>query len=136
MALRRSTQSGSASRPSRPEEVVGEFAALLKSYGIMRVLGDSYAGEWVREPFRAHGITYDAAAHPKSDLYRDFLPLVNSKKADLLDHPKMLQQLVGLERRVARSGKDSIDHPPGAHDDVANASPERSSERRSKSICL
>jgi hypothetical protein len=26
-----------------------------------------------------------------------------------------------LERRVARSGKDSIDHPPGGHDDVANA---------------
>jgi hypothetical protein len=26
-----------------------------------------------------------------------------------------------LERRTARSGKDSIDHPPGAHDDVANA---------------
>jgi hypothetical protein len=30
-------------------------------------------------------------------------------------------QLVGLERRTARGGKDSIDHCPGAHDDVANA---------------
>jgi hypothetical protein len=29
-------------------------------------------------------------------------------------------QLCGLERRVARSGRDSIDHAPGAHDDVAN----------------
>ena len=28
---------------------------------------------------------------------------------------------VGLERRVARSGKDSIDHGPGGHDDVANS---------------
>jgi hypothetical protein len=26
-----------------------------------------------------------------------------------------------LERRTSRGGKDSIDHPPGAHDDVANA---------------
>ena len=25
------------------------------------------------------------------------------------------------ERRTARGGKDSIDHPRGAHDDVANA---------------
>jgi hypothetical protein len=33
----------------------------------------------------------------------------------------MKQQLVGLERRTARGGKDSIDHPPGGHDDVANA---------------
>lgn len=30
-------------------------------------------------------------------------------------------QLVGLERRTARGGRDSIDHPPGGHDDVANA---------------
>jgi hypothetical protein len=30
-------------------------------------------------------------------------------------------QLIGLERRTARGGRDSIDHPPGGHDDVANA---------------
>lgn len=107
--------------PFSPEAVVSEFAALLKSYGISKVLGDRYAGEWIKEPFRAHHISYESAAKPKSDLYRDFLPIVNSRKADLLDHPKLLQQLVGLERRVARSGKDSIDHAPGAHDDVCNA---------------
>ena len=32
-----------------------------------------------------------------------------------------LTQLVGLERRTARGGRDSIDHAPGAHDDLANA---------------
>jgi hypothetical protein len=26
-----------------------------------------------------------------------------------------------LERRTARSGRDSIDHAPGAHDDIANS---------------
>jgi len=26
-----------------------------------------------------------------------------------------------LERRTAQGGRDSIDHPPGAHDDLANA---------------
>jgi hypothetical protein len=30
-------------------------------------------------------------------------------------------QLTSLERRTARGGKDSIDHVPGAHDDLANA---------------
>ena len=30
-------------------------------------------------------------------------------------------QLIGLERRTARGGRDSIDHAPGAHDDLANA---------------
>jgi hypothetical protein len=33
----------------------------------------------------------------------------------------LIAQLLGLERRTARSGKDSIDHAPGGHDDVANA---------------
>jgi len=33
----------------------------------------------------------------------------------------VISQLHGLERRTARGGKDSIDHGPGAHDDVANA---------------
>ena len=32
-----------------------------------------------------------------------------------------MMKLVGLERRVSRQGKDSIDHSPGGHDDVANA---------------
>jgi hypothetical protein len=33
----------------------------------------------------------------------------------------LVSQLHGLERRTARGGKDSIDHGPGQHDDVANA---------------
>ena len=32
-----------------------------------------------------------------------------------------LAQLCGLERRTARGGRDSIDHAPGGHDDLANA---------------
>ena len=32
-----------------------------------------------------------------------------------------LLQLTMLERRTARGGKDSIDHPRGGHDDVANS---------------
>jgi hypothetical protein len=30
-------------------------------------------------------------------------------------------QVTSLERRTARGGRDSIDHAPGAHDDIANA---------------
>ena len=28
---------------------------------------------------------------------------------------------MSLERRTSRAGKDSVDHGPGAHDDLANA---------------
>jgi hypothetical protein len=55
------------------------------------------------------------------ELYRDLLPLINSGAVDLLDNERLVQQLIMLERRTARGGKDSIDHPPGGHDDVANA---------------
>jgi hypothetical protein len=107
--------------PFSPEAVVAEFAVLLKSYRVTKVTGDRYAGEWPRERFDAHGIRYEPAAKPKSELYRDLLPAINSRKADLLDHPKLVAQLVGLERRTARGGRDSIDHAPNAHDDVANS---------------
>jgi hypothetical protein len=110
--------------PFSPESVVMEFAMLLKMYGIKTVVGDRYAGEWPRERFSVHGITYECSEKPKSDLYRDLLPLINSGQVELLDHPKLAAQLCSLERRTARGGRDTIDHPPGAgassHDDVAN----------------
>ena len=77
--------------------------------------------EWPRESFGAHGITYLPAEMNRSELYLAFLPLLNSGRLDLLDNQRMISQFVGLERRTARSGKDSIDHSPMAHDDVANS---------------
>lgn len=107
--------------PFSPEAVVEEFGSLLKSYGVNRIIGDRYAGEWAREPFRKFGIIYEPSAKPKSDLYRDLLPAINSKLLDLIDNDRLTNQLVGLERRTARGGRDSIDHAPGGHDDLANA---------------
>jgi hypothetical protein len=107
--------------PFSPEDVVQEFATLAKSYRIAKVTGDRYAGEWPRERFAVHGISYEPAAKPKSDLYRDLLPAINSRKLDLLDHDRLVAQLCSLERRTARGGKDSIDHAPGGHDDLCNA---------------
>jgi hypothetical protein len=104
-----------------PEAVVEEIAKLLKAYRITLVYGDRYAGEWPREQFKRHGINYEHAGKSKSDLYLDLLPLINSGGVDLLDSDRLLHQLVSLERRTARGGRDSIDHPRGAHDDVCNA---------------
>ena len=107
--------------PFSPEDVVDEFVTTLRKYRIIKITGDRYAGEWPREQFRKLGITYEPAAKPKSDLYRDLLPSINSRRVDLLDHSRLVNQLVSLERRTARGGRDSIDHAPGAHDDIANA---------------
>jgi hypothetical protein len=107
--------------PFSPEQVVADFAALLKSYRIMTVTGDRYGGEWPRERFRVHGIEYSQSIKSKSELYRDLLPALNSHGVELLDRPRLTAQLISLERRTARGGRDSIDHAPGQHDDVANA---------------
>src|SRR5271170_1715802 len=107
--------------PFSPDDVVDEFSSLLTTFSVRRVVGDRWGGEWVRSPLRARGIDYAIAEQSKSDLYRDLLPLLNSKRIELLSHPRCISQLCSLERRTARGGRDSIDHPPGAHDDVANA---------------
>ena len=107
--------------PFSPEQVVADFAELLRRYRITRVHGDRFAGEWPREVFRNYGITYEASEKAKSDLYRDLLPRLNSGEVELLENPRVIAQLVGLERRTARGRRDSIDHAPGGHDDLANA---------------
>ncbi len=107
--------------PFSPEAVVREFSETLKHYRVTVVDGDRYGGEWPREQFRKCGIEYRVAEQTKSDLYLNLLPLVNSGTVELLDHPRLLSQLLNLERRTGRGGKDSIDHAPGAHDDVINA---------------
>ena len=107
--------------PFSPDAVVREFVYALRSYRILRVTGDRYGGEWCREPFRRLGIDYVLADKTRSDLYLNLLPHLNSGKVDLLDNERLVNQLCGLERRTTRSGKDIIDHSPGAHDDLANA---------------
>jgi hypothetical protein len=107
--------------PFSPEQVVGEFADLLKSYNITQISGDRFANVWPVEVFSKVGITYEQNADPKSTLYTNLLPLINSCRVELLDEPRSIAQLCALERRTARGGKDSIDHPPGGHDDCINA---------------
>jgi hypothetical protein len=107
--------------PFSPDDVVTEFAGLMKSYKVTKAESDKWGGDWVGNAFRKQGITVVPSALPKSDIYRELLPTLDAYGCSLLDNPRLVQQLCGLERRTARSGKDSIDHAPNAHDDVANA---------------
>lgn len=107
-----------------PQLVSEEVVAICKAYRISSVTGDAYGGEWPRDPLKKRGIGYELSEKTRSELYLDMLPVVNSGRVELLDlrhHRKALNQFANLERRVGRSGKDSVDHPPGSHDDVANA---------------
>jgi hypothetical protein len=107
--------------PLSPESVAAELAVLIKSYRLAEVTGDHYAGEWPREQFRKNGVEYITSDDAKSAIYQSWLPLLNSRRVELLDIPRLIQQACGLERRTSRVGSDTIDHAPGGHDDVVNA---------------
>ncbi|MDX9863122.1 MAG: hypothetical protein RBS99_19615 [Rhodospirillales bacterium] len=107
--------------PYSPAVAVADMCDVLKSYGIRRVIGDNYSGEWVSQAFVKNGISYQKSDKPKSAIYLELLPRICSGEVELLDDPVLIQQLCGLERRTRSGGKDIVDHSPGAKDDVANA---------------
>lgn len=107
--------------PFSPKAVIDDFANLLRTFRVSSVTGDRYAGEFPRELFRKRDIDYVCSEKPKSDLFRDFLPLLNSGRVVLPKSDRLVSQLCNLERRVARSGKDQIGHGQNGHDDLANS---------------
>jgi hypothetical protein len=104
-----------------PDQVTAEAASTLNHYGISTIRGDKFGGQWVAERFRQYGISYEPTELVKSEIYQEFLPLLNGQGARLLDHERLLMQLCQLESRTVRgSGRPVIDHVTGAHDDLAN----------------
>ena len=108
-------------RHGSPAAIAAEFSEVLKAYGIATVSGDRYAGRWPRDEFQKHGITYQPSEQDRSALYLEFLARISSGQVELPPLVKLHRQLCALERRTGRSGRDMIDHPPGGHDDLANA---------------
>jgi hypothetical protein len=51
--------------PFSPSAEVDDFAALLQRYRVSKVVGDHYGGEFVKEPFRRHGISYEVCKQTK-----------------------------------------------------------------------
>jgi hypothetical protein len=107
--------------PFAPPEVVRDIVQVLRRYRCTSVSGDAYASGWCSEEFRRHGITYRHSEENRSEIFLAFLPQLTSTKAVLLDIPRLTNQIATLERRTGRSGRDTIDHMRGAHDDLAVA---------------
>lgn len=107
--------------PFNPSGVIAEVSDLLKRYGLRATQGDRYAPGFVAEGFRREGISYEPSDLDKSALYLELLPLLNAGQVVLLDQSELLRELRSLERRRGPTGKDRVTHPPGGHDDRANA---------------
>jgi hypothetical protein len=98
-----------------------EFAKLARDYGCRQIWGDNYGKGWVSGAFLAAGMEYMRCPRVRSDLYLDGLPMFLRGQVSIPDHPQLVRELRLLERRSARSGKDTVDHGVGGHDDHANS---------------
>lgn len=110
-----------AAPPHDPSAVAAEYAALAKEYRCPEVVGDNFGGEWVAGAFTAAGTAYKRAELTRSELYLESLPQFNRHAISLPNHARLIRELRLLERRVHRSGKDSVDHGVGGSDDYANS---------------
>jgi hypothetical protein len=107
--------------PFNPREVTREYAALCRAYACDVVYGDRHGMGWIDQAFASHHLTYQVAESSKSELYAALLPLITTGSLELPDHPRLVQQLQGLERRPTGTGRDAIDHRSRGHEDLANA---------------
>lgn len=106
--------------PFVPSITVKEAAGTLKAYKVREITGDRYGEEWTREQFEKENISYNVSDKSKSEIYLTWLPIVNSGRNKLLDNERFIVQATRLERHAARAARDSVDHPPDEHDDLAN----------------
>jgi hypothetical protein len=102
--------------PFNPHQAVAKFAAALHEWHISAVMGDNFAGNTFRSGFEALGITYKQCPWSKSELYEALEPPLNAGEVELLDEPKLQEQLLTLVMRGAK-----VDHEPNGADDWANA---------------
>lgn len=110
-----------AGPPFDPQAVTVGYAALLREYRLHEVTGDNYAATWVETAFKDAGVKYIRSEKPKSALYLEAQTLFARGGISLPDHKVLLRELRLLERRVHRSGRDTVDHGRAGRDDYANA---------------
>jgi hypothetical protein len=107
--------------PFDPASATKQVCQLLASYGLKDAIGDRYGAQWVVSEFDRCGVYYKHSERDRSAIYLDALPLFTSARVRLLDHPLLVSQFAGLERKTSSLGKDRVDHGPGGHDDLCNA---------------
>jgi hypothetical protein len=90
---------------SRPVHLALFYDAQL-DIGTMGAL--SLAAESVQSPTP---LTYTASELPKSGLYVDLLPKLNSKTVRLVNNGRLVNQIAALERRTSRQ---RLDRPSAA----------------------
>ena len=104
-----------------PQDVIRTFCEILRAYRVTQIVGDRYGGNWSSSEFRKGGVQYVDSKIDKNEIYLQFQAICAMHQIRFIDSERLRLQLQALERRTRAGGKDTIDHPEGLHDDVANA---------------
>jgi hypothetical protein len=105
--------------PFKPTEVMETMVLpLFRQYGVTRAKADKHAEGFVKDLAQRAGVTIEADAPTKSDIYREMMPWMTSGKCRLPPLDRLVNQIFGLERI---RGGERIDHQRGGHDDLVNA---------------
>ena len=108
--------------PFDPRIVCQTIAGTLRDYGLSEVIADNYGAELMSSMFSSYGVRLIPSPRSRTEIYLEALVLLNVGNLELLANDRMVQQFVSLQRRVSRGqGHEIIDHPPGGHEDLANA---------------
>jgi hypothetical protein len=107
--------------PFNAMSVVKEICDLARQYRVAQVSGDGYAAEILAGAFRNEGIAYRTERLDRSAVYLESVALWTSGRIRMLDAPRAVHQLSGLERKPTASGRDKVYHPREGHDDLALA---------------
>lgn len=106
-----------------PRDVVAEFAALLKAYGVLEVSGDKFAGGFHADKWSQNGILFKPCERTTSENYLHWLPMLLARRARLLDNATLRAQVCALEHYIPPGGHETVRHPQvaSAHDDCATS---------------
>lgn len=107
--------------PHDPVVVAGEVAEFLKSYKLASATADQYGAEITKSVYAEAGVSLMPSELNRSELYLALQPVFSAGRIEIPAEPRLRTELLGLERRTGRSGKDVVDHRDGQHDDLANA---------------
>jgi len=103
-----------------PLEVTSQFCTLLSQYGIKKVKGDKFSGDFASNLFNKHSISYERSEKTKSELYIEAEALFNTQRIELPGKEPALSQLKMLVRKTRSGGRDSVDTDSGQPEDEGN----------------
>jgi hypothetical protein len=108
--------------PFNTATVIHQLAEVLKAYHVSQILGDAHSVGFSTNEYARHGIKrLESCELSKSEMYLEVLPAFSAGRIRLLANDKLVSQFCSLERRTIVGAADKVDHPRGAHDDLANA---------------